>query len=497
MHQRRREAALVLRRRDASWVAEGDTQCRVGDAAHDGPESLFAAWHWDGERLTVANDRYGMVPIYVSAAPGSLILSTSLLGAVQAGAPNDLDYDAMAVLQRLGYCLGNDTPLRAIRRLPPGAVAVMDGDSIRVRGEPCIPAPRDIARDEALVAFAELLRSAVARRLPETANEPFLLPLSGGRDSRHILYALLEAGAPPSAVVTVRHIPPKADEDVRVAGILANELGLAHSVLQRSERRLEDELRKNRLTQFEAPQTHAWAMPLVDHLADYAGPLFDGFGGDTLSMARYLDPEDLRLYEVGDLSALAERVLGDEAPAAAMLDRDAYHQMPRERAVERVVRELAQFAGAANPVRSFRFWSYSRRLIGASPFGLLGDLKVRLPYLDHAVHDLLAALPPRVVMADGGHFHTAAISRAYPQFDHIPYENKALPPVEDTSYHRRAARETLRYLARNRAAGDLHNAGFVFPRLLRCLVDPRYSSAAGWIVPRAVYNVQLRKALLA
>src|SRR5690606_38045443 len=139
----------------------------------------------------------------------------------------------------------------------------------------------------ALEAYIETFREAIARRLPDA---PYVHPLSGGRDSRHILFALVEAGVPPSEVVTLAHVPPKADEDARVAALVAERLGLPHRLLSRSVRPIEDELRKNRLTHFAAPFTHTWATPLVDHLAAYDGVLFDGFGGDVLSMGRYLEP---------------------------------------------------------------------------------------------------------------------------------------------------------------------------------------------------------------
>ncbi|MFQ5528819.1 MAG: asparagine synthetase B family protein, partial [Gemmatimonadota bacterium] len=72
--------------------------------------SVFAEWNWDGHQLTLRNDRYGMLPVFSVVEPSRVILSTTIEGALAAGAPADLDARAIAVILRLGYPVGDDTP---------------------------------------------------------------------------------------------------------------------------------------------------------------------------------------------------------------------------------------------------------------------------------------------------------------------------------------------------------------------------------------------------
>lgn len=492
-----RDAALVLRRRGGGWVGTGDAACRLGGPPAAGPEALFSSWSWDGHRLEIANDRYGLVPMYWSGSPDRLTIATTPCAALAAGVSAELDLDALAVLERFGQFVGDDTAFRKLKRLPPGARLTLDGPEPRIEGGPFIVPEQPLGRDGALDAYVEEFRAAIGRRIP---LEPYVHPLSGGRDSRHILFALVEAGSPPSELLTVRHVPPKPDEDLRVARLIAERLGLPHRVIARSGRPVEDEARKNRLSHFEAPFTHGWSMPLIDHLADYRGALFDGFAGDVLSMARYLDVENLGLHRQGRLEELAERLLRAEERVPTLVPRDRGRGEPggtarpdRDRAIARLARELALHEDAPNPIRSFRFWNYSRRLVALSPLGLLHDQRVHLPYVDHRLFDLLAGLRPEVILPKGGHFHTEAIRRGFPRWADLPFEDRSARARPEPAYYRLVARRSLLRLVRGATAGDLQHSMGAGIRLLRCLVDPSYAQAAKWLGPLVVYADQMRR----
>lgn len=490
-----RHTALVLRRRGKNWIAEGERSCRLGDPPTDGPEAIFSSWSWNGRQLEVDNDRYGLVPMYWSAARDRLTLASTPRAAIAAGVSPDLDLDALAVLEHFGQLVGDDTIFRALKRVPPGVRLTLRDAEPRLEGGPFIVPEQPLDRAAAIDGYIDEFRAAIGRRLPDAS---YVHPLSGGRDSRHILFALVEAGAPPSELLTVRHMPPKPDEDARIAGLVADRLGLRHRVLSRSPHPVEDEASKNRLSHFEAPFTHTWSMPLVQHLAPYDGVLFDGFGGDMLSMARYLKLEELRLYRSGRLVELAGRMLRPEGGAPSLLPRsrrigskDDRTRSDRERAIERLARELALHVEAPNPVRSFRFWNYGRRLIALSPLGLLHRHRVRLPYVDASLFELLAGLRPEVIMPKGGHFHTEAIRRGFPRWADIPFESRDAPLRPDSEYYRLLARRSLARLAGGGTAGDLQHSLSAAARLIRCLLDPGYAESARWLAPLVVYADQV------
>jgi asparagine synthase (glutamine-hydrolysing) len=76
-----------------------------------------------------------------------------------------------------------------------------------------------------------------ARRVTEAVEratvsaDRLILPLSGGRDSRHIAFARQELGKRVTSYVTTRHLPWWQDEDVRVATQLVSILGSRHVVV--------------------------------------------------------------------------------------------------------------------------------------------------------------------------------------------------------------------------------------------------------------------------
>src|SRR5439155_1603673 len=74
------------------------------------PDGVFAEWKWDGRRLRVRNDRYGVHPLFYYATANEIAVSTSVARLLAGGAPADFDGDAIAVFLRLGFFVGEDTP---------------------------------------------------------------------------------------------------------------------------------------------------------------------------------------------------------------------------------------------------------------------------------------------------------------------------------------------------------------------------------------------------
>ena len=91
--------------------------------------------------------------------------------------------------------------------------------------------PQQLTRDAALDAFILVFRQAIRRRL-QLADD-FVVPLSGGRDSRHILFELREAGHPPQFCVTARYFAPGdlAAGEIEIASHVANVLNVRHVVV--------------------------------------------------------------------------------------------------------------------------------------------------------------------------------------------------------------------------------------------------------------------------
>ncbi len=94
---------------------------RVGENVAGHSDGVYAEWDWDGTRLEIRNDRYGMYPLYYYAGRDEFIVSPSICRILARGAPTELDADALAVFLRIGCFVGEDSAFRAVRAVPPAA----------------------------------------------------------------------------------------------------------------------------------------------------------------------------------------------------------------------------------------------------------------------------------------------------------------------------------------------------------------------------------------
>jgi asparagine synthetase B (glutamine-hydrolysing) len=486
----------VATARGAEVETHGQASVRLGTPAPGrdpiDSDGVFATWDWDGSRLSARNDRYGAYPLFYFVSDGTIGLSPSIPRLLAEGAPTELDDRAWAVFLRLGFFLGEDTPFRAIRALPPAGELRWTAGQLAVDGGLFLTERSDLDRDAAIDGYLELFRTAVARRLP-FLEETFAHPLSGGRDSRHILLELCHAGRPPAFCASVRHHPPRTDQDAEIAAQLSARLGIPHVAVEQRQSRFEAELRKNLRTSFCTDEgTHFLA--LSDVLADRTSSVFDGMAGDVLSAGLFLSEARLALFRAGRLRELAEHLLGDERRISSLLDEAGLRRFSRELAVERLVEELARHTAAPNPVGSFYFWNRTRREIALAPFALYDTrLRVLCPYLDHDVYDLLSSLPAEMLVDHT--FHTDAIHRAFPGLADVPFESYDRLYRFDAVYRDYFARlvaDVRAYLATE--PSSLLSAAHVDRRLSECL-------AAGWephhFTDHAIYVLQLERTIRA
>ncbi|HEX2115323.1 MAG TPA: asparagine synthetase B family protein, partial [Alphaproteobacteria bacterium] len=245
-----------------------------------------------------------MRPLFYYAAPGEICLSTSIETLLARGAPTELDVEALAVLLRLNWFLAEDTPFKAIRIVPPAARFHWDG-ALRLGSALHIVPANGLSRDDAIDGFIARFRRAVERSYADGG----LLPLSGGRDSRHILFELCRIGRP-RLCITVKDPPPwpNPSENTLYSRQLTAMFGLEHAVLDYVPDIVSAEWRKNVLTSL-CTIEHAWYMAVHDRLANEQGRVFDGLAGDYLSAGGGLDQKGPELLREGRIDDLATHLL--------------------------------------------------------------------------------------------------------------------------------------------------------------------------------------------
>jgi hypothetical protein len=387
---------------------------RVPARSGSSSDGVFAGWKWDGRKLTVEIDRYGFYPLFYFCRDDEFAISTSLIRLLEA-APLEVDSNALAVFIHFGFFIGNDTAFRHIKVVPPNHGFTWDG-SLHVREVRHLGSQLAISRTEAINTYAELFRDAILKRLPR--SEDFAVPLSGGRDSRHILLELNAAGFRPKYCITANKYGA-GDNDVAIARLLTETLGLQHVVPERV-RRLEAERRKHIATSFCADE-HGWLMQVGEILRHSVDTIYDGIAGDVLSASLFQDRSRLDLHRAGRFRELAAALMKPSTDALQRTLDPAYRvAQSTEIAREQIARELERYAGATNPTSMVYFWNRTRREIALSPFGVFADVRTSFcPYLDHPLFDFLASLPGEMLLDKT--FHTDTISAAHPRFARIPY----------------------------------------------------------------------------
>lgn len=455
---------FMASRRGGAWETSGQAEAACGyrlpSPRHDVDDGIFAGWRWDGTRLVVHNDRYGLQPLFWFRPPdGGIAISPSLTRLLELGASTELDTEALAVFFRLGFFLGEDTPFSAIKAVPPHAAFVWENGELACHGRyPPIAKATQASRDDAIDTYIALFARAMEKRTAVPEN--FAVPVSGGRDCRHILLELHRTGHRPALCVSARDNPPDPNQDPEIGRLLCRELGFKHVVIDQQLSLLAAQLRKNRETGFCA-SAHDWYLALADFLSARFDGVYDGIAGDVWSQSVFLDPRLKTAFEGHDANAVAVALLEKHVASYAGLGRIVSGRLFKaaslEIAMRRIAREVERHLDMPNPIASFFFWNRTRRMIALAPYGLLtGIRRVHAPYLDHDLFDFMTTLPIDMLMDRT--FHTDAMARAYPAFAHIPYANhKAAPPSDDTHVKARFLAEASRRFLLRRPSPLLNN----------------------------------------
>jgi asparagine synthase (glutamine-hydrolysing) len=181
---------------------------------------------------SLVRDPFGVRMLYYHKDGARLVASNTLAALLDAGAPRDLDEDAIADVVVEGY---NEDPattvFRAIRRVPPAHVVRVEPDGREAANRYwTLPAPPiDRSRDatEIVARFRAVLEASVRDRIRSPSLTVFM---SGGLDSTTLAaMAARELGDRSRLVARTSHLPTLVPSgETRRAEIVAEALGIGH-----------------------------------------------------------------------------------------------------------------------------------------------------------------------------------------------------------------------------------------------------------------------------
>jgi asparagine synthase (glutamine-hydrolysing) len=477
-------------------VVEGLTSGFVSTGKGSADQDLFCSWNWDGNVLTVNNDRYGFLPLFYRVTANTITISPSLMTLLEKGAYAGIDHTALYLFLHLGYYVSDQTAFAEIKVVPPAVRFLWSRGALTIGGGYHWGKRQCLRRREAIDAMRCLFTQAISRRRPN--SDRYAVPLSGGRDSRHILLELADQGFRNPICVTARIYGRIIDEDVVAAAQLTAALGLGHAIVDPPMPIIAAEAKKNAQTHYCADE-HRWYLSVAEYLGNRADVVYDGIAGDVLTDTLGSGQCTVAMSQQFDsarFSAIAQQILGNvDSTIRSLVPAHAYEQMDRAVALDVLRAELAKHAEAPNPVASFFFWNRTRREVSLIPYGLLrGMPTVHSPFLDHDLYDLMTSLPWTCV-ADN-QWHTQTILESYPKYAHIPF---ALQSEDESRSAPAMRRHELRY-ARELAALASQPTNSSVPLVKRLPVIGMLSASSlssrvarryGWMFDRLTYLLQL------
>jgi asparagine synthase (glutamine-hydrolysing) len=321
---------------------------------------MFALAVWDAprERLVLARDRLGKKPLlYTRLADGTFAFASELKALLRLpGLARDVDLAAIDAYLALQYVPGDGTALRGVRKVPPGHLLVVEGESETLeRYWAPAPAEPSASDEEWLERVRTTVAAAVRRRL--VADVPLGALLSGGIDSSIVVALMSQASSGPVRTFTVGFADERYDERT-YARAVAERYGTVHEELEIVE---DVATTLPRLAAaYDEPLGDEAALPtflIAEQARRHVTVALSGDGGD----------EAFAGYERYIAHALAERVPGMAARAGAAAVRLAPSARREPRSA---LFRAARFLDVAATPRSERY----ARLMEVFPLELRREL---------------------------------------------------------------------------------------------------------------------------
>lgn len=196
----------------------------------------FAIAIWDDRRrrAVLARDRLGVKPLYYAVCDDTVVFGSEIKSVLASSlVPTDLDYEAIDVFLRLGFFPFPTTPLAAVRKLRPGCTLVAGAGSVQEHVFWRFPEPQVTEPDLSIADWAERLLAKLdeAVRLRLMSDVPLGSMLSGGLDSS-IVTALMARHMSQSVKTFSVAFAGDASSELDDARVVSNALGTEHHELE-------------------------------------------------------------------------------------------------------------------------------------------------------------------------------------------------------------------------------------------------------------------------
>jgi asparagine synthase (glutamine-hydrolysing) len=374
----------------------------------------FALYDHERRRLTLARDRLGIKPLYLSHGRGSVRFASTLPGLL-AGGDVDTELDPIALHHFFSWHAVVPAPytiLKGVRKVPPATLMSFEADgasAAETYWEPDFrrrPEHSVWSEDDWATEVLGALETAVRRRM--VADVPVGVLLSGGLDSSLIVGLLARSGQEELATFSVGFddVGEREGNEFRYSDVIADVFGTDHHKIHVPTDRMLPAL-DGAITAMSEPMVshdavafyllsqevskslkvvqsgqgadevfagYSWYPPLAE--ADGSG--VDGY------VAEFFDRPEAEFGEM-----LTPRYTSDGNPSRAFVE-EHFGRPGADHAVDRALRLDTEIMLIDDPVKR------------VDNMTMAWGLEARTPFLDHELVELAAACPPELKLAHGG-----------------------------------------------------------------------------------------------
>jgi asparagine synthase (glutamine-hydrolysing) len=397
---------------------------------------ILAIWDDVKQKLIIANDRFGLYPLYFAHFRGRFIFSPELKGILCDSEFNrQIDLPALAEYMRFQHILGDKTFFEDLNLLRNASVLSYEVNHDRLHIDPywdiseIPPLPQSITFEDAVQESGRLLKSAVGEST--SGNHEFGMYLSGGLDSRVILGLIDQDKFPINTITYGDH----DCRDVIYAQRLAKIAGTDHHYFEIQDSGWVRNFANLHLDLTEGFHSwiHAHGIQFLDQVRSLMDVNLTGFGGGQSA----IDWEDPPLLYAHDDYCFNSRLFNllsqnttwpslDDAEERQLYSPQFSNQMVGL-AYDSYLEELSHFEHLPYYQRAayFALCNPDRRLFQYFTVFHRLAFEQRFPFYDYEYFKFVYALPPEMLFKRK--LRRGIIVDRLNHFSRVPYDKDNLP----------------------------------------------------------------------
>lgn len=390
---------------------------------------VLALWDFEKNRLTIANDRYGLRPLYYFWQDLLFIFASEMKSILTfSEVKKEVDLEGMAQFFSLNFVMQDRTLLKEIKVLNPASILTFENGNLKKRSYWSLNLKEDskgFDRKDALNQAHFLVKQAVQRQLKD--DIPKILSLSGGLDSRTLLGAIAQLGYKiPTFTFGISDCP-----DQKLAKAIADTCGMENRFFELSP----DFLKKWAklgiwLTEGMNNCVNFHGIEFTPEIRKKAQVVLNGFlGGELFGFASFFAVKLMfQKNSKGWISDFFQRInypFPESEQVHLFLPK--YYSQIKRLAFQSFVK-LINDSPADCPFNKFHYFRFREQAQKSFLYGLLLDnnlVEYRVPFCDYDLVDFVSTIPPKEKAL--AIFHRSLLTVKFPPLGSIPYQRTGLP----------------------------------------------------------------------